>query len=483
MSVIDGGRDSAIRILHVDDEPEFGDLVQTFLQREDDDFEVITETSARDGLARLQSDSIDCIVSDHDMPEMNGLEFLNSVRGPYPEIPFILFTGKGSEEVASEAISKGVTDYLQKGGGTDQYDVLANRIRNSVDQFRTQHELERSRQFLDRVLSLSPAAVVVLDGNGGIIRANELAETTLGLSEAIITTRNFKDADWEIVDADGNPVPDDALPFQQVLDTGEPVYDVEHGIRRPDGEIVWLSINAAPLWEDADSIEHVIAVLSDESAKLDHERAQAQTIRQLESFGDVLSHDLGNILNIAQGRLALARETGEDEHFEPAERSLTRAVAMLKELTTAIKAGTLVDEVNAVDASAVFADAWESQETKQATKDVQGPIHITANKTALVRLFENLIRNSLEHGTETVTIRLGVLPNGFYVEDDGPGIAEDDRQTVFEAGYTTKESGTGTGLTSVHQIALAHGWKVRAIEGTDGGARFEFTNVERPASG
>ncbi len=482
MSVTNSGTDTPIRILHVDDEPEFGELVKAFLQREDDDFEIITELSAPDGLARLRSDNLDCIVSDHDMPGMNGLEFLESVRSSYPEMPFILFTGKGSEEVASEAISKGVTDYLQKGGRREQYEVLANRIRNSVGRFRTESELERSRQFLDRVLDLSPAAVVVLDGKGSIIRANELAETTLGLPEAELTARTFNDADWEIVDTDENPVPDDALPFQRVLESGEPVYDVEHGIRRPDGEIVWLSINAAPLWEDADSVEHVIAVLSDESAQLEHERMQAATIRQLESFGRVLSHDLGNILNIAQGRLELARETGADEHFEAADSSLRRAVVVLKELTSAIKAGTVVDELDVVDATTAFAEAWDSQETDQATKEVSGPIDINADETALVRMFENLIRNSLEHGEQTVTIRLGPLPNGFYVEDDGPGIPEPDREKVFEAGFTTKERGTGTGLPSVQQIALAHGWKVLATEGSDGGARFEFTNVERPSS-
>lgn len=139
----------------------------------------------------------------------------------------------------------------------------------------------------------------MLDGKESIIRANELAETTLGLSEAEITTRTFNSVDCEIVDTDEKPVPDDALSFQRVLESSAPVYDVEHGIRRPNGEIVWLSINAAPLYDDADSVEHVVAVLSDESAQLDHERMQAATIRQLESSGRVLSHDLGNILNIA----------------------------------------------------------------------------------------------------------------------------------------------------------------------------------------
>lgn len=481
MSAIAGDSSRQIRILHVDDEPEFGDLVQAFVEREEENFKIITESNASDGLTRLQSGSVDCIVSDHDMPKMNGLEFLEAVRGSYPEIPFILFTGKGSEQVASEAISKGVTDYLQKGGGTEQYEVLTNRIRNSVERFHTEHELERSRQFLNRVLDLSPAAVVILNGTGDIIRANDEAENLLGLSETEITDRTFNGTDWQIVDADGNPVPDDALPFKQVLDKGEPVYDVEHGIRRPDGETIWLSINAAPLWEDTDTIEHVVAVLSDESAQLAHERTQAATIRQLEALGEVLSHDLGNILNIAQGRLELARETGDDADFDSAAASLTRAEKMLKELSTAIRTRHVVEQITTVNVKTVFDEAWDTQETGQATKEVLDDIHIQADETALLRLFENLIRNCFEHGGDMTTIRLGALPDGFYVEDDGEGIPEAERKQVFDPGHSTKDGGTGIGLASVQQIVLAHGWNVEVTDGTDGGARFEFTNIALPS--
>lgn len=126
-----------IRVLHVDDQSSFGDLVADLLEREDDCFNVITETSAAEGLDRLEKSTLDCIVSDYDMPGENGIEFLESVREEYPELPFILFTGKGSEEVASDAISSGATDYLQKKPGTDQYKLLANRIKNAVDQYRS----------------------------------------------------------------------------------------------------------------------------------------------------------------------------------------------------------------------------------------------------------------------------------------------------------------------------------------------------------
>lgn len=68
------------------------------------------------------------------MPGQNGIEFLETDREEYPNLPFILYTGKGSEEVASDAISAGATDYLQKGSGTDQYQLLANRTPNAVGQ-------------------------------------------------------------------------------------------------------------------------------------------------------------------------------------------------------------------------------------------------------------------------------------------------------------------------------------------------------------
>ncbi|MFC7249640.1 response regulator [Halomicroarcula sp. GCM10025324] len=123
-----------IRILHVDDDPELADLAGTLLEREDDQFRVDTAGSASEGLEHLEQHPVDCVVSDYDMPGRNGIDFLDAVRELDADLPFILFTGKGSEEVASEAISAGVTDYLQKESGTSQYAVLANRIGNAVEQ-------------------------------------------------------------------------------------------------------------------------------------------------------------------------------------------------------------------------------------------------------------------------------------------------------------------------------------------------------------
>ena len=113
-------RTDTIRVLHVDDHVDFAEMATTFLERENDRFDTEIGASASDGLDRLADSSFDCVLSDYDMPTQDGIEFLRTVRQKYPELPFILYTGEGSEAVASEAISAGVTDYLQKSSGTEQ---------------------------------------------------------------------------------------------------------------------------------------------------------------------------------------------------------------------------------------------------------------------------------------------------------------------------------------------------------------------------
>ena len=90
-------------------------------------------------------------------------------------------------------------------------------------------------------------------------------------------------------------------------------------------------------------------------------------------------------------------------------------------------------------------------------------------------MFENLLRNAVEHGGGDVTVVFGDLDGGFYVKDDGPGVPSGERADVFETGYSTAEEGTGFGLSIVEQVVEAHGWSVRVTEGSDGGARIEVT--------
>ena len=138
----------AISVLLVDDDEDFVALASTLLEAESDRIETTTETRPADALERVDLAAIDCVVSDYRMPEMDGIEFLETVRADYPELPFILFTGKGDEEVAKQAISADVSDYMVKDGSAEQYAISATRIENLVDQYRTRQRSHR-RQRLD----------------------------------------------------------------------------------------------------------------------------------------------------------------------------------------------------------------------------------------------------------------------------------------------------------------------------------------------
>jgi signal transduction histidine kinase len=117
--------------------------------------------------------------------------------------------------------------------------------------------------------------------------------------------------------------------------------------------------------------------------------------------------------------------------------------------------------------------------TEQATLETDTTQAIQADRSRLQQLFENLYRNAVEHGGDDVTVSVGATDDGFYVADTGPGIPESDREEVFEAGYSTTEDGTGFGLRIVEQIAEAHGWESTVTGSEQGGARFEFTGIER----
>lgn len=159
----------SIHALHVDDDNAFVGMVKTFLERKREDISVTTETAVEDGMETLRSETIDCVISDYEMPDQDGLDFLELVRDEYPDLPFILFTGKGDEEIASEAITAGVTEYLQKGTGTDQYTVLANRVENLVEKYRAEQEVFRGFQALES----AQEGIGILDDQGEYVYLNQ----------------------------------------------------------------------------------------------------------------------------------------------------------------------------------------------------------------------------------------------------------------------------------------------------------------------
>ncbi|WP_299266287.1 sensor histidine kinase [Halorientalis sp.] len=214
-----------------------------------------------------------------------------------------------------------------------------------------------------------------------------------------------------------------------------------------------------------------------------------------EQIASVISHDLRNPLDVAKAHLQAARETGGQQHFDSLERAHDRMERIIQDVLTLARREGVISPSPAVEVDTVATDAWRTVDTTRASLQLEPELPaITADPDRLQRLFENLFRNSVEHGTvddsaaeadddseterDGITIRVGTVDGGFYVADDGPGVPQDDHERVFDPGYTDADGGTGLGLTIVEQIAVAHDWTVTLQDGADSGARFEFRGVD-----
>jgi signal transduction histidine kinase len=195
---------------------------------------------------------------------------------------------------------------------------------------------------------------------------------------------------------------------------------------------------------------------------------------RLEEFASVVSHDLRNPLNVAQGHLELGRERGDEEHFEKTESALFRMEDLIGDLLTLARQGQVVSEAEPVELEPVVRHAWGSVETADGSLVVDDLGTVEADRGRLQELFENLFRNAVEHAGPSPSVRVQQCGDGFAVSDDGPGIPPDERGAVFEHGHTTAKSGSGLGLSIVKGIAEAHGWSVSVRDADDGGARFEI---------
>ena len=253
-------------------------------------------------------------------------------------------------------------------------------------------------------------------------------------------------------------------------DEGAPHYELR--IRTKGGEVRYLEMSVQVISYDGE-LAH-LGSARDVTERRERKRTVERQNERLKEFASVVSHDLRNPLNVARGHFELARDTGGDRHFEKTERALDRMETLIGDLLSLARQGQDVRETERLDLETVVARAWSTVSTGDATLVVDGDLgEIDADGGRLRELFENLFRNSVEHAGSDVTVTVAGTPEGFAVADDGPGVPEDEREHVFDHGYSTAADGSGLGLTIVENIVDAHGWEIRVDESEAGGARFE----------
>ncbi|MCT9095728.1 response regulator [Haloarchaeobius sp. HME9146] len=476
------GRQSPIRVLHVDDDEGFLSLTRRTLTRE---FDQLTVESTTDPDAALRElDSADCVVSDYRMPAMDGLALFEAVRERDPDLPFVLFTGKGSEDVASEALSTGITDYVRKDASSDQFELLANRIEQAVATAERERELREERERFAALFDNIPEPTVAYELRDGdepyVTDVNPAFERAFGYP-----TEDIRDEPLDEFVVPEDCTSEAAFLNEQVA-KGEPL-DAEVTRLTADGERQFL-LRDVPN-EHENGTQYGYAIYTDITDQREREQAleasRAQLERQnerLEAFAGVVSHDLRNPLSVATSHADLLAETGEVDRIEHVQDALGRMDELVQDLLALAQHGTAVQQLGLHDLETLAVRGWSSVETRNATLSVECEGAIRADDSRVQQLLENLFRNSVEHGSTddgALTIRVGFCDgDGFFVADDGEGIPADRRDEVFDHGVSTAPDGSGFGLAIVESIADAHDWTVAVAESESGGARIEVRGVD-----
>jgi len=277
--------------------------------------------------------------------------------------------------------------------------------------------------------------------------------------------------------------------FQRVLESEEQIVEaVEYRHETADGSYLWVESVAS---SDPTPDGHYVVNSRDVSASREREEELKRKNERLDSFASVIAHDLRNPLNVAGLRLELARDECDTEQLAHIEQAHDRMETLIEDVLTLARSGSETENTVWIDLGRTVDRCWQNVPTGSAQLVVDTAVEIHADRSRLEQLLENLFRNSVEHGstysddavehaaTEHVTVTVGDLDDGFYIADDGAGIAADRREQVFESGFSTSEGGTGFGLSIVREIAAAHGWQTEITESDAGGAQIEITGVKR----
>jgi signal transduction histidine kinase len=197
--------------------------------------------------------------------------------------------------------------------------------------------------------------------------------------------------------------------------------------------------------------------------------------RRLESLRSLASHDLGNPLNIASGRVELARADDDLTQLDSVKAAIDEMDQLMDRGVKLVEVGQPLEKTEAISLATLAADSWDDVGQERAEL-VTEDFRFVGERERVRMLLNELFRNALGYSDGPVTVEVGPLSgrDGFYVADDGPGIPDDEREYVTDTGYTTEPDREGLGLSVVTEIAGAHGWDIALETSRSGGARVEI---------
>jgi PAS domain S-box-containing protein len=268
-----------LRILHVDDDQTFLDGSKSILELEGN-FEVDTALDVDEAFRKLATGHYDIVISDYEMPRKNGLQFLKELREQKNEIPFILFTGKGREEVAIKALNLGAEGYHNKQGSPETvYGELTHSINILVDRSKAKQALEESEKRYYNLMEQASEAILVHDSKGRIVGANQRACKNLGYTKEELYKMTIADIDSEPTENQTH-----VLLWPRVV-AGE-TFTFESHQKRKDGSSFPVEVSLGPITIGKETL--VIGLTRDITERKKNEEKLKDSVAKYREFAESL---------------------------------------------------------------------------------------------------------------------------------------------------------------------------------------------------
>ncbi|HII99730.1 MAG TPA: response regulator [Methanoregula sp.] len=458
-----------VTLLYVDDEPDLLNLGRLFLER-GGEFSVTTAGSAQEGLEKLSTAAFDAVISDYQMPDMDGLEFLGTVRSLYGNLPFILFTGRGREEVVIEAINLGVDFYLQKGGDAkSQFAELRHKLHIALERRRTHDALksenEKNRNLMDHA---SDAIFIIDTATGMILDANKKARDITGLTPDEITSLHYLSLhppqyhDQYRAEIDAMILEGSGSRTLTLLGAG--------------GRHIPMIISANVI--DLDGRPCLMGIFHDISEIQMTQDALQLANKKLNLLAEITRHDIRNKLTVIGGYLDLMKSRPPEPDYSMYGKKITATVKVIGEN---IEFSKIYQNLGVTaplwqNVRDVFFRACTHIDIKNLTIQSDTQDLEIFSDPLLERAFFNFIENALQHGGSVTMLRITAAESAsggvtLRIDDNGIGIPPFDKANIFGKGFGRN---TGLGLFLVQEILSITGITVCETGEYQKGARFEL---------
>ncbi|MBE2199163.1 MAG: response regulator [Anaerolinea sp.] len=538
-------------VLIVDDNPANLEVVGDYLAKYS--LQIMGVRDGETGLRLARQEQPDLILLDVRLPGIDGFEVCRRLKADERtrEIPVIFMTIVTKMEDKVTGFEVGGVDYITKPFQPEE--ILARvithlRIRDLTrrlkeaneslerrvakrttaltqvnqelqaeiaERIRTEAALKRERTLIANIMETSPVGITMVNREGQVAFANSQAEKVLGLAKDEITQRTYNAPAWRITDFAGGPFPDEKLPFQQVMATRQPVYDVQHAIEWPDGRRVFLAINGAPILDESGQVESVAFALQDITK---HKQAEAEIRRlnqkleqrvadrtsqleaankELEAFVYSVSHDLraplrhiDGFLELLQQRTAGALDERSQHYMDTISDAAKRMGVLIDDLLAFSRMGRDGMSKGPVALSLLVQDIIREYAPEIQNRLVHWHIAdlptVTGDRAMLRIVLVNLIANALKftRPCQSAEIEIGCLSGQdneiiVFIRDNGVGfdmVYTDKLFGVFQRLHPVDEfEGTGIGLANVRRIINRHGGRTWAEGKINQGATFYFS--------